>query len=69
MAWIFWGRERRPKKKNRGDFGTKFATKFVTKCVTKFVPVSNKIRDRIRTAKSKFHGELPPYFLRSELSD
>ena len=61
LAWIFWGREKRPEK-IRGDFGTKFVTKFVTKCVTKFVPVSSKIRDRIRATKSKIHGELPPYF-------
>ena len=26
---------------------------------TKFMPVSSKIRDRIRTTKSKNHGELP----------
>ena len=61
LAWIFWDREKRPEK-IRGDFRTRFVTKFVTKCVTKFVPVSSKIRDRIRAAKSKIHGELPPYF-------
>ena len=38
--------------KNRGDFGTEF--------VTRFAPVSGKIRDRTRAAKSKIHGELPP---------
>ena len=65
VAWIwrgfFSGREKRAEK-IRGDFGTKFVTNFVTKFVTKFVPVADKIRDRIRAAKSKIHGELPPYF-------
>ena len=53
----FVGQGKKPEK-NRGDF----RTKFVTKCVTKFVPVSIKNRDRTRAAKSKIHGELPPYF-------
>ena len=57
LVWIFWGREKSLKK-----VGTKFVTKFMTKCVTKFPPVSSKIQDRIRAAKSKIHGELPPYF-------